>query len=130
MAEFRQGEGQTKRIRALGPTTRADGTPLAIDEIAHYLRHIDYMDPDGNPGAASAPQVVTLIEDASTPEYDGEFDELIYIDSQAAGTYTIHYQTVDTGGRESDLSAPYTMVILPPLAIPNPPTNMAVEVAV
>lgn len=123
MADFRQGEGQTKRIHALGPTTREDGTPLEIGEIDHYLRFITYTPPGGQEGSA-VEQAVALVEDANTPEYDGEFDETLDIDSQEPGLYKIWYKTVDTGGRESRGSAIYEMNILPPLAAPNPPTEL------
>lgn len=120
MAEtFYQGLGKTKRIGALGPTTRTDGTILLVSEIAHYLRFIAY-----NGGPPSPPQTVQLIEDAATSAYDGEFDEDIDIDSQAAGTYTYWYRTVDTQGRESPDSSKMTLEILPPLADPSPPTGL------
>lgn len=121
---FRQGLGETKRIHALGPTTREDGTPLAESEISHYLRFMRYTAPDGTVGQTSPAQRVDLIEDAGTPEYDGVFDELLDIDSQAEGAFDIWYRTVDTDGRESRDSEVYTLVVQPPLAAPEPPTSL------
>ena len=118
MATYRQGSGEVKKIKALGPVARADGVVLPISEISHYAQFISFN------GGAAVEQAVNLIEDANTPEYDGEFDENIIIDDQVPGTYTIWYQTVDTAGRRSKDSDILTMDILAPLVAPNPPTNL------
>jgi len=115
---YRQGNGETKRVHALGPTARADGTPLAVSEISHYIRFLSFE------GGAVLEQTVTLVDDANTPEYDGEFDEVIDIDSQTPGMYEYWYQTVDTDGRNSVDSERIQMDILIPLVSPNPPTAL------
>ena len=96
MTTYRQGNGDTKRIRALGPTMREDGEFLAVSEISHYAQFITFNNGDKIESA------VNLIEDASTPEYDGEFDEIIAIDDQSPGVYEYWYRTVDTDGRVSN----------------------------
>jgi hypothetical protein len=117
MATYRQGLGLVHRVHALGPTTREDGTPLSPDEVSHYIRILRYQDSD------PIEQAVQLIEDANTPEYDGEFDEAVDIDSQEPGQYAYSYRTVDKDGRESKPSEVAFLEILPPLQPPNPPTD-------
>ncbi len=125
---YRQGSGETYQVKALGPMTRTDNTPLNKDEISHYRRFLRYQDNDGNNG----PQLdmnVALVEDANTPEYDGAFDEQVHIDDQAIGTYTFWYRTVLNSvdgkpGLESANSEALTVVILPPFANPNPPAGL------
>jgi hypothetical protein len=120
METYRQGNGHTKTISALGPTEREDGTPLGVHEIKHYLRFIKFD--NGQPIS----QAVQLIEDANTPEYDGSFDETIEIDDHTPGIYEYWYRTVDTDGRESLDSDILTLEILIPLVPPNPPTNLII----
>ncbi len=118
---YRIGDGETKVFKAVGPTTREDGTPLGVDEISHYNRYLRYDSFNGEPGLEVV-QPVQLIEDVNTPEYDGEFDEVVVIDDVAAeGVYTYEYTTVDTGGRESRRSDSVELIVLPPLANPLPP---------
>lgn len=121
--QFRIGEGEVKVFKAMGPTQREDGTPLSPDEISHYNRYLRYYDPaDGRLVGEETVMRVELIEDASTPEYDGQFDEVVYIDDVAtAGVYEYDYTTVDTGARESVRSEIIRMVVLPPFALPLPP---------
>lgn len=115
-----QGNGEVRLIKALGPTQRADGVPLAIDEISFYSQFMTF---NGGPISEMA---VNLVDDVNTAAYDGHFDEAIDIDTQEPGTYEYWYQTVDTGGRSSVDSEHVSMVILPPLVAPNPPTNIVV----
>lgn len=119
MATFRQGTGQTKTIKAIGPTTREDGSALAVDEISHYIRYLRFE--NGPP----IEQNVQLVEDTNTPEYDGSFDEEVDIDSQTPGVYEYWYRTEDTGGRQSKNSEILTLEILVPLANPRPPTGLS-----
>lgn len=113
---YRIGEGDTKVFTAMGPTQREDGTALDKTEISHYNRYLSYN------GGAEIAQAVTLVEDAGTPEYDGQFDEVVDIDSVAeAGDYVYSYTTVDTGDRESKRSNYITLHILAPFALPLPP---------
>jgi len=119
MATYRQGNGDTKTVKALGPTTRTDGVALAVSEISHYAQFMSFN------GGDPVEQAVNLVEDANTPEYDGEFDEVVIIDDQTPGTYTIWYQTVDTDGRRSADSEVLTLEILAPLVAPNPPTSLS-----
>lgn len=116
---YRQGKDAVRKVQALGPTEREDGTPLGVAEIDHYNRYLSFN------GGVLLQMKVQLIENANTPEYDGAFDEVIYIDDQAAGTYVYYYTTVDKDGQESAPSESITLEILPPLAVPNPPTNLA-----
>jgi hypothetical protein len=118
MATYRIGNGETKRVRAIGPTARADGEPLAVSEISHYAQFMSYD------GGTPVEMAVNLVEDASTPEYDGEFDEIITIDDQQAGMYEYWYQTVDTDDRRSVDSERMPLLILPPLVAPLPPTGL------
>ena len=116
MTTYRQGNGEVHTVKALGPTERTDGTPLSVDEIAHYIRTLSFE------GGLTTEQVVNLVEDVNTPEYDGSFDEQINIDDQTPGIYHYTYRTVDTGGRESVESNELILEILPPLANPAAPT--------
>jgi hypothetical protein len=116
---YRQGYGETKTMRAIGPVAREDGTALSIEEISHYARFLTF---DGGPPLE---QVVYLIEDAGTPEYDGEFDERVDIDNQTPGVYEYWYQTEDTDGRRSANSEVVSMEILAPLVAPLPPTDLS-----
>ena len=125
MAEFRQGEGATKTFKALGPTTRTDGTALAISEISHYIRFVEWTDENGTVHPVEQMNV-DFIEDANTPEYDGQFDEVVDIDAIGVGSYDYWYRTVDTGGRESADSERVNLVVLAPLANPSPPTSITV----
>lgn len=119
---YRIGEGDTKTFTAMGPTKREDGTALSKDEIAHYIRYLRYYDQTGSQVGNELTQAVTLVEDASTPEYDGSFDEVVDIDSVAgAGVYLYEYTTMDTGGRESARSDSVELIVLPPFALPLPP---------
>lgn len=118
MATYRQGYGHTKTISALGPVAREDNTPLDKSEIAHFLRYLSYE------GGEPVIQPVTLVEDPITTGYDGSFDEVIDIDSQTPGVYQYWYRTVDTDGRQSRDSEVLTLGILPPLALPLPPTEL------
>ena len=114
MSTYRQGDGETKHVYATAPTTRADGvTPLSADEISHYARFLTFD------GGGALEQAVQLI--------DGRFDEDIDIDSATPGVYEYWYQTVDTGGRHSADSEKATLEILPPFALPNPPTGIGVS---
>lgn len=122
MATIRQGQSPSEeyRFRALGPTTRVDGTPLPISEISHYVRYVTV-------NGVEESMDVALIEDASTPEYDGEFDEAVSADALAAGDYVFTYATVDSDGREGPRSPQGgTLTVLPPFpALPNPPSGIA-----
>ena len=115
--EYRQGTGEVKRIAALGPTTREDGSVLEVSEVALYLMGISYN------GGDVLESAVNLIENASTPEYDGEFDEVLNIDDLTVGVYSITYKTVDVGGLQSRPSDPLVLEILAafPKAPPTPP---------
>ena len=111
MATYRQGTGEIKRISGTAPTKRADGTPLDPGQISHYAQFLQF---DGQqPVLESA---VNLI--------NGEFDEDIEIDLATPGIYEYWYQTVDSGGQHSIDSTKATLEILPPFALPNPPSGI------
>lgn len=121
MATIRQGmtPSETYSFRALGPTQRVDGTPLAISEISHYIRYVNFSGTEES-------MIVNLVEDANTPEYDGTFDEVVSADAIAAGTYLFYYSTVDSDGQEGPRSTDFgTLEVLPPFpALPNPPSQI------
>ena len=110
MSIHRQGFGEIRTISAVAPTERADGTPLSAAEIERYDFYLQYE------GGAITQLPVQLV--------DGVFTEGVDIDTVGAGTYSIWYRTVDTDGRESIDSAVLALDILPPLAVPNPPTGI------
>jgi len=122
---FRQGNGEVKKFRALGPISREDGEALAISEIANYIRYVEWLDSDGTIHPTET-MVVNLVEDASTPEYDGEFDEIVDIDAIGLGLYKYWYRTVDTDGRESVDSEVVSFEVASPLTIPLPPTDISI----
>lgn len=124
MQRFFQGNGETTRFTALGPTQRKDGSALNISDISHFIRFFEYD--DGSGPVAGTPMDVQLVDDANTPEYDGVFDEIVDVDTVGIGIYTYWYRTVDTGGRQSAESERVSIEVLPPIAAPNPPTNVSV----
>jgi len=126
MTIYRQGNGSTKTFKALGPTERANGEPLAISEIANYIRFVEWTDVNGTVQPVEQMDVL-LIEDVNTPEYDGEFNEIVDIDALALGNYNYWYRTVDTGGRESVDSVITSFEVRPPFAAPNPPTSISIS---
>ena len=111
MTIHRQGFGEIRVISATAPTERADGTPLPISEIDRYDWYIEY---NGGTVTQSTTQLV-----------NGEFTEAVDVDTVGAGTYRLWYRTIDTDGRESVDSEVLSLEILPPLAVPNPPTNIS-----
>ena len=120
MPTYRQGNGEIKTMKATGPDTRLDGTALERAEVAHFEFDLTF---EG--GLSIAAMQGSLSDDPATPEWDGEFSELIDIDGQEPGIYTLNYRTVDTDGRISPNSDDFIMEILPPLVAPNPPTNVS-----
>lgn len=120
MTTIRQGTGIEKVITATGPDARTDGAPLGRSEVDHFEFDLSFAG-----GLTIDAMQVQLSDDPGTPEWDGSFSESLMIDDLAPGTHTITYRTVDKGGRMSANSAPYILEVLPPLANPNPPTNLA-----
>jgi hypothetical protein len=113
MAEqIRQGYEHVRVITATAPTERSDGTPLDPSEISHYLWYIT-----GAKTGLVAPIAVQLV--------GGAFSESFDVDAADPDTYDIYYTTVDTEGRESIPSSSLVLEILPPLAAPNPPSNVS-----
>ena len=83
-------------------TTRVDGSPLALADIAETRLYCNN-------------QLVT-----SEPGADGNFNPDLM-----PGSYTCYATHVDTNGLESDPSNEVTKLVLPPR--PNPPSNLTVE---
>lgn len=113
--EYRQGRGDVKIIKAMGPVQREDGSFLSPLAVSHYLMTVKF---NGGSGTESA---VNLVDDLDTVEYDGQFDEILVIDDHSPGTYEITYKTVDIDGLESVPSNALVITILPPFVRPNPP---------
>lgn len=107
MALIYQGENATHIFRGTAPTTRADGTDLASNEISHYIRFVEA--PNGD------------VEQMDVLLVDGAFNEEVSADAVAVGVYTYWYRTVDTGGRQSADSITVQLDVRAPLAPPNPP---------
>ena len=83
-------------------TTRMDGSPLAITDIAETRLYCNNQLVVSEPGA------------------DANFNPDLM-----PGNYTCYATHVDTDGQESDPSNEVTKLVLP--ARPNPPGNLAVE---
>lgn len=107
---IRQGHGTIHTFTGTAPTTRADGTPLGLNEISHYVRTVT-----GPTGVEEMDVMLTA----------GSFSEPLAVDVLMPGIYTITMRTVDTDGRQSVESEVVTMEILAPLAPPNPPTMLS-----
>lgn len=103
---LRQGTGAVHMFTGEAPTTRTDGTPLAPEEISHYVRTV-------TSALGTEEMIVNLVA--------GAFSEPVAIDAVAADAYTYTYRTVDVNGLESVESEAVLLDILPPLAPPNPP---------
>jgi len=115
METIRQGDGYMRTVSGEAPTTREDGTPLPLNEIAHYNFYVKFND-----GPVSPPAAVLLV--------DGAFSEQIDIDAHEPGTYEIYYTTVDTQvpPKESVPSNSLILEILEPFkAAPNPPSGVS-----
>lgn len=107
-----QGTGEQRIISATPPVARTDGATLPVEEISHYNWFMGF---DGSP-----PELV-----GTTQLVNNEFTEAVDVDSTPVGLYELHYTTVDTEGRESVPSNVLVIEILPPIANPNPPTNVS-----
>ena len=116
---YRQGKGETHVVHAIFPTQRIDGADFPQSELKGFIRSVSFN--GGTPD--ELPLKYTL--DESTPEFDGTFDEILDIDKMQPGTYVYSYKTVDIEDNKSDSSEPVTMVVLAPLARPNPPTGLS-----
>ena len=113
---YRQGEGTTHTFSGTGPTTRADGTPLAESEVASFNLYI--TDSTGAVEVINDVQLLDVIDDGV---WEGTFTATVEVDAIAAGVYTYTTTTVGTSGKESTPSNAIRIEVLPPLAAPNPP---------
>lgn len=119
MSLFRQGNNDIHNIHGIAPSQRADGSPLPIGNISHYIQFLSFN------GGVPLESAVSLIDGAFGAR-GSTASEDIDIDNTEAGLWEYWYQTVDMGGRRSIDSDKARLEILPPFAMPNPPTGISV----
>ena len=122
MAEFRQGEGKILKIKAIGPDARVAGEALSKTEVSGFEFDLEF---EGGLSINSLP--VQLSDDPGTLVWDGYFSEELQVDTLGVGTHTLRYRTVLKSGKKSASSPDFTVDILAPLSLPNPPTILGIE---
>lgn len=88
------------------PTTREDGSPLSVDEIAHYL--LLMTAPSGS---------------SSTTTVNKEFNQYVFYGLDQHGIYSLNIYTEDTGGRVSKPSVSVDVFV----SNLSPPTNGRID---
>ena len=112
MTTFFHGKGKVIHFYGDAPTEREDGSPLG-DDVDHYTKYFTL--PDG-----SKEQVESILDGREFTNAAIEADVL------PVGTYSYYWTTTDVYGDESKPSVTDTFMVSDPLALPNPPTNLAV----